>query len=112
MPVVVHVPAPSEDHTWSITPVRVPVPGEGHMVAHPFGVPILSEENMVAHARWCSCSSSQRGPFEFLVRTTHGRSRSLVFHSPVRIAHGQPLLNLLWFSLSPHRYTTLPKRRP
>ena len=36
MPVVVHVPAPSEDHTWSITPVRVPVPGEGHMVAHSF----------------------------------------------------------------------------
>ena len=49
---------------------------------------------------------------QFLMRTTHGRSRSLVFHSPVRTAHGQPLLNLLRFSLSPHRYTTLPKRRP
>ena len=36
MPVVVHVPAPSEDHTWSITPVRVPVPDEGHRVAHSF----------------------------------------------------------------------------
>ena len=33
---------------------------------------------------------------------THGRSRSLVFHSPVRTAHGQPLLNLLRFSLSTH----------
>ena len=34
MPVVVHVLAPSEDNTWSITPIRVPIPGEGHMVAH------------------------------------------------------------------------------
>ena len=60
----------------------------------------------------CSCSNSQRGPFQFLVRTTHGRSRSLMFHSLVRISHGKALFNVLRFSLSPQRYTTLPKRRP
>ena len=39
-PTTVRVLDPGEDHTWSITPVhvhvRVPVPGEGHMVAHSF----------------------------------------------------------------------------
>ena len=38
--------------------------------------------------------------------------RMTMNHSPVRTAHGQPLLNLLRFSLSTHHYTTLPKRRP
>ena len=43
----VRIPVPGEGHmvansrsyscaAWSLTPVRVPVPGEGHMVSHSF----------------------------------------------------------------------------
>ena len=35
--------------------------------------------------------------------------RMTMNHSPVRTAHGQPLLNLLRFSLLAHPYTTLRK---
>ena len=90
MPVGVRVPVSGEDHTQSLTPtiVRVLDPGEDR------------------HGRSCLLFM-----FQLPVGTTHGPSRSFVFHSPVRTAHSQPLLNLLQFFLSTHLYTTLPKRR-
>ena len=75
------------------------------MVATLVGVRVSGEDSTCSHMPISASIPDED-------HLTHGRSRSLVFHSPVRTAHGKPLLNLLRFSLPTHHYTTLPKRRP